>query len=185
MKRVVSLFLLVIIASCQKKESVGSSRMNDYAFKSPDSLLIKESDSTEDPDENSDMGTFYVVEVAEGNDFAELDQIAQGAASLLGSKTDMMNRIYRKDKGIIVPEDSDDDIYSGEYYPRRPFYDQNFVSIEMAYAYKRNEKDTLKMTVLANIFENKAQSDSVVKLLLPSFKGAKTLKTELFLGCMH
>lgn len=39
----------------------------------------------------------------------------------------------------------------------------------MAYAYKRNEKDTLKMTILANIFENRAQSDSVVKLVTSKF----------------
>lgn len=42
----------------------------------------------------------------------------------------MMDCIYRKDKGIIVPENSDDDIYRGEYYPTRPFDDQNFISID-------------------------------------------------------
>ena len=170
------------IVSCQETAK------NETSSKLPKATIVNDTSSineTESVEENSDIATFYVVQVAEGNDFKILNEISGQAASLLDSKVDMLERIYMQDKGIIIPEDSDDDIYRGEYYPRRPSDDQNFLSIEMAYAYKINEKDTLKMIVLANIFETKAQSDSVVKLLQSKFKDAKTVKSELFMGCMH
>jgi hypothetical protein len=183
MKQVLFLILVIFtIVSCQETPK------NQTSSKLPEAIVVTDTSSmseSESVEENNDVETFYIVQVAEGKDFETLYELSKKAASVLGSKVDMQERIYVQDKGIIVPENSDDDIYSGEYYPRRPFDDQNFLSIEMAYAYKTNEKDTLKMIVLANIFENKAQSDSVVKLLLPKFKEAKTLKSELFMGCMH
>jgi hypothetical protein len=58
----------------------------------------------------------------------------------------------------------------------------------MDYGFPENEKskpDTLKMVVFANIFDNEKSADSLVQILKPKFKSAKTLKQELYLGCMH
>lgn len=129
--------------------------------------------------------SFYVVQVAEGSDYDSLLQIAQQSAGILGSRFDMLDRVYEPGRGIIVSDASDDELYRGEYYPRRPFEDQNFVSIEMASAFGYNQADKLKMIVLANICTSKSRADSMVTILKKDFVHAKSLKQEFFMGCMH
>ena len=133
----------------------------------------------------TELEPFYIVQVATGYDFDSLKNLSSTVASILGSKVDMMERIYQPNKGIIVPDNSEDEIYRGEYYPRRPFGEQNFVSIEMSYGYEENETDTLKMVVFANISELKNKADSVTAILKGIIPSTKTVKHDLFLGCMH
>lgn len=97
----------------------------------------------------------------------------------------MLERIYQPNKGIIVSDNSEDEMYRGVYYPRRPYDDQNFVSIEMLYGYAENETDTLKMVILANIFKSKNQADSVTAILKNKIPSTKTVKCDLFVDCMH
>lgn len=138
---------------------------------------------------NAETETFYLVEVARGHNYDSLILLAGQTVTILNSKIDFLGRIYKPNRGIILPDSCDDDMYCGKYYPRRPFSDQNFVSIEMQYAYEENKKwtdrDTLKMIVFANIFSSQTSADSVVKILTPKIKTARTLKEELYLGCMH
>ena len=109
------------------------------------------------------------------------------AAKKLHSKVDMLDRLYKPGEGIVVSDTSSDEMYRGTYYPRRPFYNQNFVSIEMKYWLITGtaESDTGKMIVIANMFTEKKSADSVVKILKPFFPAAKIIKADLYLGCMH
>ena len=76
-----------------------------------------------------------------------------------------------------------------EYYPRRPFADQNFVSIEMGYGFDAlvpgEIRDTMNMFVLAEMFNNQKSADSVVRILKPKFKTARTKEQAIYLGCIH
>jgi len=170
MKRALIYLLLLLVVSCGHK-SAGNDSDN------------------QDSINNEEIGTFYLVQVATGQNFDSLQTIATKAATLLRSKVDMMKRIYEPGKGIVLPENCDDDINNGVYYPRCPIGDQNFVSIEMKYNFDKPKKwadrDTLGMVVIANIFTTKAQSDSVVRILKNKLKTAKTLQLDLYMGCMH
>jgi hypothetical protein len=95
-----------------------------------------------------------------------------------------LGRIYDSKKGIIVPMDDEDEMYRGEYYPRRMA--DTFVSIEMRNAFvdSTTENDN-RMLLVAGIFEEKAQADSVLTLAKANYPSAKVVTTELYMGCMH
>ena len=184
MKQTILYFTCIFVIACgQTSKTDKSANMVDTT------TIVSLTEQSNDTLAEDSSETFYLVQVASGYNFDSLKRIASDAAAILHSKVDMMSRIYKPNKGIVLPDKCDDDIYCGEYYPRRPFDDQNFVSIEMLYGFEENkkwtERDTLQMLVLANIFETKPQADSVVGLLKNKIPTARTIKQNLYLGCMH
>jgi hypothetical protein len=178
-KRLLLYFSCFFVASCaQQNTKAPPIVLKDSTKHCNDSLRI---DSLAEK-ENAD---FYLVQVADGYDYNLLKQKSYAAAEILHSKLDTLDRLYKPNKGIVCPDSCGDEVYCGEYYPRRPFGNQNFVSIEMAYAYEKNQSDTLKMIVFANIFSTKKQADSVTTILKNKIPTSVTVKSNLYLGCMH
>lgn len=158
------------------------------AYSKKDTVLVspgKQQILVDTVDYETATKAFYLVEIAEGYDFDSLNTIAQETALFLGSKVNMLGRLYKSGKGIVVPEDSEDEMYRGAYYPRRPFDEQNFVSVEMKHAYEEDYSDTMKMIVFSNIFDSKKSADSMCTLLKSKFATTQVIKRDLFLGCMH
>lgn len=187
------IYITLILASCGQVENKATLGRDSTA-----TTLTKKSDNPTQPDnilqdmsEPKDIATFYVVTVAEGFNYDSLKTICLQTAKFLDSKVDLMGRVYRENKGIILPDNCDDIIYCGNYYPRRPLGEQNFVSIEMKSLFsdtsEHSMSDTLKMVVVANMFfeDSKQQADSVTKKLHAKFPTVKTVRTEQYLGCMH
>jgi len=196
LKRLLLFILILQIIACEPNSK------SDKVTASVDTLSIKAKDSIATTDKktermfvdssysNEESATYYLVQVAAGHNYDSLYKIAEEAARILHSEINTLGRIYKINKGIALPDDCDDDIYCGEYYPRRPFVDQNFVSIEMQYAYYDDTKawedrDTLQMIVLANMFGSEAKADSVVDILKGKFKNAEAIRQDLYTGCMH
>jgi hypothetical protein len=184
MRKTILYLTSILIIACGQTHKTNKS--DDRADTIKASTLTEQNSDTLAEDRSE---TFYLVQVASGHNFDSLKNISNDAASILKSKVDMMNRIYKPNKGIVLPESCDDDMYCGKYFPRRPFGDQNFVSIEMLYGFEDSKKwtdrDTLQMIVLANIFSTKHQADSLVGLLKNKIRTAKTIEQDLYLGCMH
>jgi hypothetical protein len=197
MKRYFScLFMLIFFAACrnqtasdqsQLKDSVGT---KDSAVSAADVSVNADSfdldDSAGDLDSTnmaSEYQTFYLVTITEGNNYDSLLKVAQSAAKSLNLKVDLMNRRYDPEKGIVVNDDDEDEMYRGEYYPRRS--SGNFVSIEMKDAFIENEKNHMRMLVISNIFGNASQADSVLSIAKSDFPSARAVKADLFMGCMH
>jgi hypothetical protein len=185
-----ALFILVFFAGCRNQASVDQGEVKDSIVSSAsnqvnaDSLDLDDSGGDQDSTQiANEFQTYYLVTIAEGNNYDSLLQIAQEAGQVLNLKVDLMNRIYKSGKGIVLKEDDEDEIYRGEYYPRRSAGD--FVSIEMKNAFIENENDPMRMLVISNIFEKISQADSVQKIAGIKFPFARTVKAELFTGCMH
>jgi hypothetical protein len=181
------IFIVLLFSACSQKPAAIKSNKSDsikvIAVSAP--IDTPSNIGTDEGEDGSEFATYYMIEVATGYDFDSLKSISSNAVTILGSKFDMLNRIYKPGKGIIVPDSSDDEIYRGEYYPRRPSDDQNFVSIEMSTAFTDQRSDTLKMIALAGMYPLKSQADSVAALLKDKIPTTKILKRELYLGCMH
>lgn len=177
--------LLLMAASC----SQAPNKIDKAAIRDSVSLLLKPGVDTivnEMPEEQeSETASYYIVEVAAGYNFDSLKSISTSTAALLGVKFDMLEREYKVQKGIIVPDSSADEMYRGEYYPRRPIGNESIVSIEMADSYRNEATDTLQMIVMAGMYAEKRNADSVATLLRKKYPSTKTYISELFLGCMH
>lgn len=140
------------------------------------------------PIENIDNDKYYVVEIAVGYNFDSLYAIAVEAADLLHSRVDMLGRVYNPQKGVIVPDDSDEEDLRGSHFPRWPEDDQNFVSIEEYRDYEKGigdwkNNDTLLLRVVANIFDNQPAADSVINLVANKIKTARTIERHIHFQC--
>jgi hypothetical protein len=180
-------YILLFLVSCsQKPASIKSNKRDSLVLASMPIVVdtTSKNDIVEGVPE-SETATYYIVEVAAGYDFDSLKNISLNAATILGARFDMLARIYKPGKGIIVPENDEDEMYRGEYYPRRPTEDENFVSIEMSYVFSDQQADTLKMVALAGMYPLKSQADSVVSILKDKISTTQTVKREVYMGCMH
>jgi hypothetical protein len=195
MKQLFPALIILFLSACGQTQKPAPIK-NDKKIESVTALVI---DSLPEPvtdagiedttmasaDPQSEFETFYIVQVARGHNFDSLKAISSNAVAVLGSRFSMLDRVYKPGKGIIVPQSSDDEIYAGEYYPRRPSEDENFVSIEMAREFLNEKQATSEMLSIAGIYSLKSQADSVADLLKEKIPTVKTLKQELYMGCMH
>jgi hypothetical protein len=194
MKQLFPVLIVILFSACkQKPEAIKNDTKSD-SLSAPitDSLpkpVIDEGieDTTTIPpaDPENEYETFYIIQVARGHNFDSLKAISSNAVAILGSRFSMLDRKYKPGKGIIVPENADDEMYAGEYYPRRPSEEQNFVSIEMANEFLNENKHSSEMVSIAGIYSLKSQADSVTNLLKEKIPTVKTVKQELYMGCMH
>lgn len=94
-----------------------------------------------------------------------------------------MERLYNKKKNLIsLPVNHEDEIYAGEYYPRR--HPSEDLSLEYLYYYKEKAPEKT-IALVAGIFgtqEEGAKVTSSIKSLMPN---AHVLKAKVFIGCMH
>ncbi len=147
-----------------------------------------------DVDLSEEFQLYYIVSVAEENNYANLRATAVKASEFLHIRFDTLERYFNPTKHrIVLPDNHADEIYAGDYYLRR--YDDGFVSIEMRNAYKdtilkgdaetKFYNDTTKMFVFAAMYGEKKQADSLVTILKSQFKTTKIITSYIYMGCMH
>ena len=182
---VVYLGVVLLLLSCQK--------LTDSAHPRADSVMhrpaVKVAQRDSVSEDVSMVGRYFVVAVSGGRDYWALRRDAINAANLLGWKFDSLGRFYDPRKGIVCPDDSTDEIYSGEYFPRRPFFDSDYVSIEVRAWFKglnnRRFISEKEMVVIAGLCDEKRRADSILGILKPRFLSARVFEDSLYLGCMH
>ena len=100
-----------------------------------------------------------------------------------GIKIDTLDRSYRADKNLIaLPDNYDDELYAGAYFPRR--YEGRFLSIEYLNFYQDKAPEKM-MALVAGIYENKDTADSALKMITNSGQKAVNLKVKMYIGCLH
>jgi hypothetical protein len=189
------LFSLIAVLCCA---STGCSTKSKPA--TVQSGQSKDTLSSIDSSLDLEFGRYYIVTVAEGTDFPALEKIAKQSAAKLNCKYDNLEREYRLGKGIVDPDSSEDEMYAGEYYPRRPFSyslvgdsaalnKPEFVSIEMKYAFNgignTVSTEDPRMVIVAGIFDSLSTANKVASILQPSFPSTRIVEDSLYFGCMH
>ena len=122
-------FLIIGGMDETKKNALGL--LSQYRAKAPEARLLE----CVVPEEVSDNSTveMYIVVLSQSDDYAGLVKRAKGISSDTGIKYDGEGMVYDPKRGLIIPDDSDDDMWAGSYYPRR--YDSRFISIEYSKYY--------------------------------------------------
>ena len=101
---------------------------------------------------------------------------------------DTMGRYFDKTKQqIVLSEEDEDELYRGEYFPRR--FESETLSIENAYFYEKNATEPkqypTEMIVVSGMFVNKSKADSLKAVLKRSYPKTYVLKSKIYIGCMH
>lgn len=186
MKHIAYTFLLscctVFFFACGEKQTA-SGPADSAAQQSDTAVAHVTGFDIKDTSANDEMQAFFLVVADTGRDYFELRKQLLRISAATKQEIDSLGRFYNpKRKQITLPEDSDDEIYAGEYFPRR--FASESLSLEQYDAYvPKSTPETFAL--VAGVYENRHDADSLARILKPANKKTFVLETMLFIGCMH
>jgi hypothetical protein len=142
-------------------------------------------DSVENPngDQSNDYEIMYIVVADTGSDYYALSSKMHTLSNTRHWPIDTMDRYYNKQKDKIVLSDTnEDEMYRGEYFPRR-FTSEN-LSLEYYTEYSDKTADK-NIALVAGIYEAQQQADSFLAVLKRLSPRSFVQKANVFVGCMH
>ena len=96
---------------------------------------------------------------------------------------DTMGRYFNKDKDLIaLPDNSEDEMYAGEYLPRR--FPSSDLSLEYLKFYQ-SQADNKTIALVAGIYESEKEADSVLTVLQKVEKKVFRIKAKIYEDCIH
>jgi hypothetical protein len=135
--------------------------------------------------QDSQWLTQYIVVAEESNVYKTLRSSAIKLSQQVSIPYSDQDQKWSVKKGLYLREDSDDDIWAGQYFPRR--YEDSLITLEMRdyYLDSMPTKPTKTMVVLAGIFDTKQEADFRLKLIKRYRPLAYVRKSKLYMGCIH
>ncbi len=130
-----------------------------------------------------DYVVLYAVIADTGYSYFELDKRMYDISSSLKITVDTMGRFYdTKKKKIVLSDTDEDEMYRGQYFPRR--FPSSYLSMEYYETYSNDTSGEL-MAICAGLFENETDADSVLTSIRSKASKAFKVPARMYLGCMH
>ena len=137
------------------------------------------------------MENRYVVILSVYKDFAEARADAEKVAKASRVPFSMDGRVYDRKRGLIYPDDSDDEVFRGQYVARRSDKtvlkgsdeQRRYLSVERSDGYDGFKKGFY--IVVAGIHEDSPSAQADVKRFSAWVPTAYAKKTRIYMGCMH
>ena len=96
---------------------------------------------------------------------------------------DSLGRIFDSQiDSIILPRNSEDEMYAGQYVPRR--FLSSTSSVEYLSAYQTNSSGNT-FALVSGIFETMQNATDAALIITSDFPKLYILKTRIYIGCMH
>lgn len=103
---------------------------------------------------------------------------------------DTLNRFFDVEQNLIrLPDDDEDEIYAGDYIPRR--FGNDFLSIDYLPYYDTtihfNSFNVSKMAIIAGFFEKEeeTQANEFLTKIKKQYPSSYIHTTEIYVGCIH
>ena len=139
-------------------------------------------DTSETDGQLNAYADYYVLVVDTGKSYDELRTKMFNLHQSSNLAIDTLGRYYDRTKGLIqLPDDDDDEMYAGEYYPRR--YPSQYLSLEYLEEY-HPVSEAKTIALVAGIYETKVSADSALNAIKPR-ENAFVQKSRIYVGCMH
>jgi|SRR6185312_2469234 len=181
------LTILTFILTACGATPIGSSAIEAPPAKNNTTAIVQ----IQSPDDHSspsdsagqDMATYYVVVADTSLDYNFLHKKMFKLNRQFRIPIDTMGRFYNKAKNLIaLPDNDDDEIYAGDYYPRR--YPSENLSLEYLDFYQgRAGKKTIAL--VTGIYETETGADSALRVIQQAERKVFKIKSEIYIGCMH
>lgn len=131
----------------------------------------------------SEYTTYYIVVTDTGENYYLLRQKMLQLSYKFNIETDSMGRTFNPAKQLIaLPENDADELYAGEYFPRR--FPSEFLSLEYLETYKK-ESGSKTIALVRGIYETHAEAEKALTLLNNSGQPGFIVVSEIYTGCMH
>ena len=145
--------------------------------------MMHDTDTTDTTGTDDMYATCYLVVADTGNNYTLLRKKMAGLQRSLQLEIDTMGRYYNEQKHrIVLPDSSDDEMYAGEYFPRR--YASEALSLEQMDFYL-SSSDVQNMGLITGIYASRPGADSALTRVKQMERNAFVLKTKIYMGCMH
>jgi hypothetical protein len=171
-----------LFCSCRTEEtSSGSLPVRGDIMDTTAGVAIEDTSYSWDPSEA--MADVVVTIADTGRTYEALHRMMRRLASVLPAEIDTMGRYYDPVRdSILVPMDDEDELYVGQYYPRR--FEGNTLSIEYLDQYDTTAAPGT-MALVTGLWANDLQADSALQLLRVHMPRAYQVHALVYQGCMH
>lgn len=178
------LLLLLLIASCQAPAGHKTIAPVKDTISIPQAdTAVRTSAATDTAVTDESMALYYIVIADTAADYDRLHRLMGQVAKQLVLPIDTMGRGYDRAKNLIaLPEDDEDEIYAGDYYPRR--FPGLSLSIEYMNVY-HGASGEKTMALVAGICTTTTEADSLLRLLRPAAPSSFIKPATIYIGCMH
>jgi hypothetical protein len=189
MKTGISLLAVVIFAiQCKPSLKIGKSKILDSINKSDLNQSVSENGTeaiSVGEIKNDDYETAFIVVLDTSNQFHKMYELAMSVSRKFNIPFDTVQKSYFPQTNIWgVSQSSDDEIYRGEYFPRRNGSEKDILSLEYKYWYdkKGNDKNLMLVT---NIFLFSMDAEKSVAAWRKYFPQAFIMQCDIYMGCIH
>jgi hypothetical protein len=127
----------------------------------------------------------YIVIADTSQNYVELRKKMFDINEKLKTEIDTMGRGFNREKNLIcLPENDEDEIYAGDYFPRR--YPSETLSLEYLVYYTNGKKPTEGTIALVTIItDNKEKADKKLAEIKKYSDKAFIVNSQIYMGCMH
>jgi len=127
--------------------------------------------------------TYYLVIADTSANYYELHKKMFELNAEYRITIDTLGRYYNKaKKQIVLPDNDEDEMYAGDYFPRR--YPSENLSLEYLNFYIRTA-DKKTIALVSGIYQFEKSADSLLNIIKKTDKKAYKLKSQIYVGCMH
>ena len=152
-----------------------------------DTVLTIQRNNSEEISEtkNEDYETAFVIVLDTSEQFYKMYDLAKATSEKFQLEFDTIERTYFPETNIWgVSQSSSDEIYRGQYFPRRKGDEKDKLSLEYMYWYDKKSNDK-KLMLVSNVFSFSMDAEQSVAAWRKSFPQAFILQCEMYFGCMH
>lgn len=153
-----------------------------------DTTTISQFDTSQNSSEiidtaDYDHADYFIVVADTGSNYFPLQEKMYALSKQLNIPIDTMGRHYNTTKNLIaLADDDEDEMYAGDYYPRRDVSEH--LSLEYLNFYQPEAPDKT-IALVAGIYEAEKGADSLLSILKKADKNSFKFKANVFVGCMH
>ncbi len=186
MKRHIYIILTILLTACgtnptdQNNKEIQSSKIDTIT--SLQTTVSTDSNQSEDTTDFNNA-TYFVVVADTSQDYSILHKKMFDLNRKFNIPIDTMGRFYNKTKNLIaLPDNDEDEIYAGDYFPRR--FPSNNLSLEYLDFYQRQAGEKT-IALVTGIYETEISADSALTVLRKTEKKVFKIKADIYVGCMH
>lgn len=175
--------LVLLLAACREMPKVAEAAAPDTANTLARMPIEKKALADSIADDSLNYANYYIIVADTGLSYPKLNLQMKKLAKALRMQIDTLGRYYNEKENLIsLPKSSEDEIYAGEYYPRRIPSESLSLEYLNYYSDKARQKT---IALFTGMYDEPKRADSALTSVQRINPRAFKLYSKVYIGCMH